>query len=59
VGKSVGLIGHRRVGKTAILHRLYNDLFWQQGMIIPFSFEMRKEPIWIKDLAVKYFTTPL
>jgi hypothetical protein len=57
VGKSVGLIGHRRVGKTAILHRLYNDLFWQKGMIIPFYFEMRKEPIWIKTLAVRYFTT--
>jgi hypothetical protein len=57
VGTSVGLIGHRRVGKTAILYRLYNDLFWQQGMIIPFYFAMERKPIWIKDLAVNYFTT--
>jgi len=56
VGHSVGLVGHRRVGKTAILHRLYNDLFWQQGMIIPFYFGMQKEPIWLRDLAVDYFT---
>jgi len=56
VGRSRGLIGHRRVGKTALLVRLYNDLFWQQGMLIPFYFAMEKKRIWLKQLAADYFS---
>ncbi len=29
------LIGHRRVGKTEVLKRLYNELFWEQDEVVP------------------------
>jgi len=29
------LIGHRRVGKTEVLKRLYNELFWEQSEVVP------------------------
>ncbi len=29
------LIGHRRMGKTEVLKKLYNELFWEQNEIVP------------------------
>ena len=33
--RSIVLLGHRRVGKTEVLKRLYNDLFWEQDEVVP------------------------
>lgn len=32
---SFALLGHRRVGKTEVLKRLYNNLFWEQDEVVP------------------------
>jgi len=32
---SFALLGHRRVGKTEVLKRLYNTLFWEQDEVVP------------------------
>lgn len=48
------LIGHRRVGKTEVLKRLYNQLFWEQDEVVPIYItfeELSKES---KAFAGKY-----
>jgi hypothetical protein len=48
------LIGHRRVGKTEVLKRLYNQLFWEQDEVTPIYItyeELSKES---KAFAGKY-----
>ncbi|MBI4531700.1 MAG: restriction endonuclease [Candidatus Latescibacteria bacterium] len=32
---SMALLGHRRVGKTEVLKRIYNWLFWEQDKVVP------------------------
>jgi len=52
---SEALLGPRRVGKSAILRRFCNQLFWEQDEVAPFYFEMPEEPIWLHELACQYF----
>lgn len=58
---SQALIGLRRTGKTAILHRLFNRLFHEQDRVLPvyISFSRylkRTEPINADQFAEEYFT---
>ena len=57
VGRSQGLVSHRRYGKTAIMERFYNRLFWERDDVMPFYFELQDgiHQIWIKKLAELYF----
>jgi|GEM_PF-2168915 len=59
VGRSRALVSHRRYGKTAILERLYNRIFWERDDVMPFYFELHEgiQKIWVKDLAEMYFYT--
>ncbi|MEM7533786.1 MAG: hypothetical protein AAF639_16495, partial [Chloroflexota bacterium] len=56
-GRSRALVSHRRYGKTALMERLYNQLFWGRKDIMPFYFELHDGiyKIWIKELAGTYF----
>ena len=58
-GRSRALVSHRRHGKTAILERLYNRLFWEQTDVMPFYFELGDDirQIWLRDLAELYLFT--
>ena len=55
-GHSRALVSHRRHGKTAILERLYNRLFWERDDVMPFYFELSEgiKRIWMRDLAEIY-----
>ncbi|MEM7532654.1 MAG: restriction endonuclease [Chloroflexota bacterium] len=55
-GYSQGLVSHRRYGKTAIMERFYNRLFWERIDVMPFYFEIHEgiRQIWIKELAELY-----
>ncbi|MCP4350371.1 MAG: ATP-binding protein [Desulfobacterales bacterium] len=58
---SFALLGRRRTGKTAILVKFFNELFWNQDRVIPvfISFSRylnHKEPITYYDFARVYFT---
>ncbi|MCP4106634.1 MAG: ATP-binding protein [Desulfobacteraceae bacterium] len=58
---SFALVGRRRTGKTAILVKFFNELFWNQDRVIPvfISFSRyldHKEPITYYDFARVYFT---
>jgi len=39
---SNAIVSHRKVGKTALLQRLYNRLFVRQGKVIPFYLEIEE-----------------
>ncbi|MEM7539494.1 MAG: hypothetical protein AAF639_45480, partial [Chloroflexota bacterium] len=56
-GRSRALVSHRRYGKTALLERLYNRIFWKRKGVMPFYFELHDgiQQIWIKELADIYF----
>ena len=57
LAKSQALLGRRKSGKTAIMQRLFNVLWNQNGQVIPFYFEVRDSKMWILDFAESYFYT--
>jgi len=57
VGKSRALVSHRRHGKTAIMERFYNRLFWERDDVMPFYFELGERKIWLWELVRRYLFT--
>lgn len=58
---SYALIGLRRTGKTAILHKLFNRLFYEQQRVTPVyisfaEYLSRPHPIDAYEFAAEYFT---
>lgn len=58
---SEALIGLRRTGKTAILHKLFNRLFYEQDRMMPIYISFaryvnRPEPIDAYEFAKEYFS---
>jgi len=51
------LIGHRRVGKTELLKRLYNELFWEQEEVVPIYITFEDLSRESRQFASKYFAT--
>ncbi|MFQ6044683.1 MAG: hypothetical protein ACE5PV_27845, partial [Candidatus Poribacteria bacterium] len=43
VASPAALFGQRRMGKTAVLRRLYNKLFWEQDEIVPIYYEVERK----------------
>ncbi len=61
-GSSFALIARKGVGKTAVLMRLYNDLFTKQDEVVPFflTFAPYKDPaekLTVTIFNEYYFTT--
>jgi hypothetical protein len=52
---STAVVGHRKVGKTALLQRLYNRLFRQKGKVIPFLFEIEEQNRQIDEFSRVYY----
>jgi len=57
LAKSQALLGRRKSGKTAIMQRLFNILWNQNGLVIPFYFEVRDQNMWLLKFAESYFCT--
>ena len=58
---SFALVGLRRTGKTAILHQLFNRLFYEQKAVMPVYISFSEylyspEPITVDEFASEYFT---
>ncbi|MFQ5856041.1 MAG: hypothetical protein ACE5LU_10395 [Anaerolineae bacterium] len=61
LGNSFALIGRRRTGKTAILVKLFNRLFYEQEAVLPVfitfaRYLQHKKPITSYDFAREYLT---
>jgi len=57
LSKSQAMLGRRKSGKTAIMQRLFNILWNQNGQVIPFYFEISDKNLWLLDFAKNYFYT--
>jgi ABC-type branched-subunit amino acid transport system ATPase component len=47
MAKSRVLLGRRKSGKSAIMQRLFNILWNEQGKVIPFYFEVQDYDRWL------------
>ncbi|MBF0200432.1 MAG: hypothetical protein HQK66_03795 [Desulfamplus sp.] len=57
LSKSRAILARRKSGKTAILQRIYNRLWSENGKVIPFYINFAEKKIWLADLASKYYRT--
>jgi len=57
ISKSHALLGRRKSGKTAIMQRLFNIIWNQNGAVVPFYFEVMDKDIWLLEFAETYFYT--
>jgi len=49
------ILGRRKTGKTAIVQRVFNRLWSENGEVIPFYFDIAEKKIWLPQLAIKYY----
>ncbi len=51
------ILARRKSGKTALVQRIFNQLWSAGGDIIPFYFDIAEKKIWYPDLAIQYYRT--
>ncbi len=54
---STAIISHRKVGKTALLQRIFNQLFAEGGKVIPFLFEIEEQNRSLEQFCRVYYTS--
>ncbi|MBF0102228.1 MAG: hypothetical protein HQK77_15110 [Desulfobacterales bacterium] len=57
LSKSRVILARRKAGKTAFVQRIFNQLWTDNGDVIPFYFAFTENKIWYPDLAVQYYAT--
>ena len=57
LSKSRAILARRKSGKTAFVQRIFNQLWSDNGAVIPFYFEFDENKIWLPDLAIQYYRT--
>jgi hypothetical protein len=55
LSKSRVIIARRKSGKTSFVQRIFNQLWSENGAVIPFYFDFAENKIWLSDLAIKYY----
>jgi hypothetical protein len=55
LSKSRVILARRKSGKTAFVQRIFNQLWSENGAVIPFYFDIAERKIWYPDLAVRYY----
>ncbi len=55
LSKSRVLLGRRKSGKTAIVQRIFNRLWSENGPVIPFYIQISEKNMWLADFAVEFF----
>jgi len=55
VSKSRMILARRKSGKTAFVQRLFNELWTQNGEVIPFYFSIAENKFWLPDFAEEYY----
>ena len=53
--KSTAILARRKMGKTALLERLYNITFDRQDGVIPFYYEVKEGKVWVVDFCCDFF----
>jgi hypothetical protein len=57
LAKSRVILARKKSGKTAFVQRIFNKLWTENGVTIPFFFDVADTKIWYPELAIKYFCT--
>ncbi|MCP4105987.1 MAG: hypothetical protein GY749_10685 [Desulfobacteraceae bacterium] len=57
LSKSRVILARRKSGKTAIVQRIFNRLWSENGPVIPFYFSIPETKMWYPNFAVDYYCT--
>jgi hypothetical protein len=57
LSKSRVILARRKSGKTAFVQRIFNKLWSENGMVIPFYLDIKESKIWYPTFAVNYYRT--
>jgi len=55
--KSRLILARRKSGKTVFMQRLFNQIWSENNLTIPFYFNIQEVKIWFPDFAIKYYKT--
>ena len=55
--QSTAILARRKMGKTAILERLFNITFFKNDGVIPFYYEIKENEMWVVDFCHDFFLT--
>jgi hypothetical protein len=55
--QSTAVLARRKMGKTAIMERLFNITFYKNDGVIPFYYEIKEVKMWVGDFCVDFFIT--
>ncbi|MCU0290168.1 MAG: hypothetical protein MUF15_27750 [Acidobacteria bacterium] len=55
--QSTAVLARRKMGKTAIMERLFNITYYKNDGVIPFYYEVKEVKMWIGDFCKDFFLT--
>ncbi|MCP4219352.1 MAG: hypothetical protein GY765_32255, partial [bacterium] len=55
--QSTALLARRKMGKSALMERLFNITFAKNDGVIPFYYEIKEVEMWVVDFCVDFFLT--
>ncbi len=55
--KSTAIMARRKMGKSAIMERLFNTVFEKNDGVIPFYYEIKEGKVWVVDFCKDFFLT--
>lgn len=55
ISKSRVILARRKSGKTAVVQRIFNQLWSENGQIIPFYYNFPERNMWLPNLAMEYY----
>jgi hypothetical protein len=55
--QSTAMMARRKMGKTALLERLFNITFYKNDGVTPFYYEVKETKMWIGDFCQDFFLT--
>jgi len=55
--QSTAMLARRKMGKTAIMERLFNITFYKNDGVIPFYYEIKENDVWVVDFCKDFFLT--
>jgi hypothetical protein len=54
---STAILARRKMGKTAIMERLFNITYYKNDGVIPFYYEIKEKKMWVVDFCKDFFLT--
>ncbi len=55
--QSTAILARRKMGKTALMERLFNITFYKDDGVIPFYYEIKEREVWIVDFCIDFCLT--